>query len=213
MLLCVIMIAGCKKCEEKPDLQVPEFINPIQLNGYIQLYISTRTTISTDVSNGVMFYNTTNPGTVFQINGNITVRNRFFKTTMYSPTINQEVDYLWNADIAPYFVQENLQLDSGSIITVYRVLANFGEGDAQPSTTTSSIVLSVNNGVPSVISQDSHQSPSLKSKQYTIITEQIVYKGEGLYMLGYIADSNNDVGEDDEDNNSNNSGAANIDVR
>jgi hypothetical protein len=211
VMLLVFLLNGCTK--DKPDIQVPDIINPADLNGYILLFVSQRASISTDINwNGSGTYNYHPAGTPFQLVGYSKLHNRFFGVRKYSPTLGDTADYFWNIDYAPFYIWEGLTLDSGETVTVYKVMANFGNADAGPSKVTSSITYSVQGGVATVIDESSHSTAGLKAKDYVVLSDDLIYNGEGLYNLAYRADANKEVDENNEDNNFSNTDVVNIDI-
>jgi hypothetical protein len=125
---------------------------------------------------------------------------------------NQLMDYYWNADFPPGFIAEGLNLELGDLITVYKVQVNYGNVSAAPSQTSSSVIVSVQNGVQTVLSQNSYNNQGIPAKGYIVLTDTFTYIGQNLYLLGSTTDVNNQVEETDENNNSGTVNVGNIDV-
>lgn len=209
----LLFFVVCCEEDEYAELKIPEYINPADLGKNIQIFVAQKPFVSTDFNHtGAYAFNAYSAGTPMFIFGNILVRNRFFKVAKFSNYYNQMMDYYWNADFAPGFVAENLSLEIGDLITVYKVQANFGNADAATSETESSIIVSVQNGVHNTLSQNSHINSGIPAKGYIILTDTFIYNGQNLYLLGSTADVHDQVEEEDEDNNTDTAIVGNIDV-
>jgi len=197
MLGLSIFISSCDgKCEEKPDLVIPPFIN-----GSVQVANEFRYTVvgGLDYPSGTQVFlsNTT---------------NEFYSVVRSNPFNGQPLVFYWNINSPPPFFQganyPNQPLQIGEEVFVHRCVFNQSfpdfdclTKDASSSKTEMKVVVKVQNGQIVDEQIKTEQTPSIPAGQYRVASFPIIINGLGTYELKFKTNADELVDERDFTNN------------
>lgn len=207
----LLLLCGCPAGKSKPDIAIPRYVNPTDYNGTVL--------VSSFMGIPFLGYNTNVGCTLFNdltFVGNVQLYNEFYMTqrVVQYPNYSGPAWVVWNSDwLSPCAPPE---LYVGETVYVFKIIVNYGGDGGDYSeevanSTTQFTLVHVDEDM-NVTELENKETNSLyvPARSYKILTEQVVYDGQGLYRFEHEVDANDAVQEDDEDNNSSNDDVVNI---
>ncbi len=198
--------------KDKPDLSVPDTVNPAIFHNGISYGILTLDNKFFEVLKGPYFDGISSTCRIYYnvqlvFTGNLYLKNEFYSVTRYEfePTLgrNAQVTYVWNTLNFPY----QICLDSlrvGEKVTVYKVITNSsvseGSYDGNSGSRSATKLIRVKDGK---IVEQLNETPTVvvPPKEYRIIKSTFNYEGAGDFIHIIEVDANNKIDEENEGNN------------
>lgn len=207
----VILLYGCPTPPNKPDIAIPRYVNPTDYNGTVLVssfmgapFLGYNTNVGCQLFNDLTFV------------GNVQLYNEFYMTQrmVQYPNYSGPAWVVWNSDwLSPCAPPE---LFVGETVYVFKIIVNDGgdggdySSENSDSKTQFTLVRVDENMNVTELENRQTNSVFVPAHSYKIISEQVIYDGEGLYRFEHEVDANDAVQEDDEGNNSSNDEVVNI---
>lgn len=206
---------SCKKIADlaKPDLAIPDIVNPVNFNngftnGIITLDNQRHEILKGPYRNGTSVTCNTFFNATINFVGNVFLKNEFYSVTRneFSSELNRNanVTYVWNTLNFPYKICFD-SLRIGEKITVYKVITNSslnqGTYSGNSGSRTATKLIRVKDGK---IEEQKSSQPTLvvPPQQFRVIKTTFLYEGPGDFIHIITIDENNKIDEDNEGNNS-----------
>lgn len=217
VILASLLLLGLTDCgttpdNDKPDLSIPDAVNPLYFNNGFTSGVLTLDTRYFEVLKGAYLVNgvytcNTYINVQLMFTGNIFLKNEFYSVTraQFEPLLGRvaQVTYVWNTQNFPYQICLG-ELNKGEVITMYKVITNStnsnGSYGGNSGSLTATKLIRVKDGK---IEEQTKSEPTVvvPPQQFRVIKNTFAYEGPGDFIHKVTIDENNKIDEENEGNN------------